>query len=111
LFVMTIWKLWLASRRAKAAIEAITRRYCPSAKAFRWRGSRLGQPLFCVEVVTDEQRDRIVEESSLYQQFQDALNAAGYPASVVPSIHFRIESRETLDRKYGGSWWEAMEMP
>jgi hypothetical protein len=110
-FLMGWWKFWLASRRAKAGIEVIARRYCATAKAFRWGGSRVGQPSFCVEVATDQQRDRVVQESSLYQQFRDALYAAGYPSSVVPQIHFRVESRETLDRKYGGSWSEAMEMP
>jgi len=92
-------------------MEMIARRYCPTAKAFGWRGSRIGQPSFCVEVATDEQRDRVVQESSLYQQLQNALYAAGYASNVVPSIHFRIESWETLDREYGGSWWDAMEMP
>lgn len=108
---MEWWKFWLASRRAKAAVEVIARRYCSTAKAFRWSGSRLGQPSLCVEVATDQQRDRVVQEPNLYQQFRDALYAAGYPANVVPSIHFRVESRETINRKYGGSWSEAMEMP
>jgi hypothetical protein len=108
---MTLWKFWLASRRAKGRIEVIARRYCPTAKAFRWSGSRFGRPSFCVEVSTDQQRDRVVQEPTLYQQFRDALYDSGYPSDVVPSIHFRVESRETLDRKYGGRWSEAMEMP
>ena len=101
---------WLV-RRAKAGIERIARHYCPIATAFRWRGSRLRQPSFCVEVATDQQRDRLVQVPNLYQQFRDALGDAGYPTNVVPSIHFRVESRETLDRKYGGNCSEAMEMP
>jgi hypothetical protein len=109
--VMAWWKFWLASRRAKTRIEVIARRYCPTAKVFRWRGSRFGQPSFCVEVATDQQRDRVVHEPTLYQQFRDAVSAAGYPSNVVPRIHFRVESRETIDHKYGGSWSEVMEMP
>lgn len=108
---MAWWKFWLASRKAQAGIEAIARCYCPAAKAFRWTGSRFGRPSFCVEVATDQQRDRVVHEPTLYQQFRDALYSAGYPSNVVPSIRFRVESRENLDRSYGGSWSEAMEMP
>ncbi len=108
---MAWWKFWLASRRAKAGIEVVARRYCPTANAFRWNGSRLGQPSFCVEVTTDQQRDRVLQEPNLYLQLREALYDAGYPTDIVPSIHFRVESRETLNRKYGGSWSEAMEMP
>ena len=35
----------------------------------------------------------------------------GYPADAVPFVHFRIESQETVDRDYGGSWVEESEMP
>ncbi len=53
------------------------------------------------------QRDRFVSEPNLDQQFRAALYAAGYSSDVVPTARFRVESRETLDRNYGGNWWEA----
>jgi len=108
---MTRWSRWLTARRAKREIELIARHYCPAAKVFKWRGGPGGQLSFCIETTTDKQRDRILEEPSVYQQFSDALLISGFPSDVVPSTHFRIESRETLDRDYGGSWCEAMEMP
>ena len=108
---MQSWKLWLATRRAKRAIELVARRYSPTAKAFKWRGSAILPPSFCIEIATDQQRDRILQELNLYGQFCEAARDAGFPSDLVPRIRFRVESRETLDRDYGGSWWEAMEMP
>lgn len=108
---MKKWKLWLAARRAKRAIELVARSYCPTAKAFKWRGRPMGPPSFCIETPTDQQRDRILHDPNLYRKFSDAARDAGFPPDVTPRIHFRVESRETLDREYGGSWWQAMEMP
>jgi hypothetical protein len=50
-------------------------------------------------------------EPNLYQQFCDALILVGYPTEATPHVHFRIESQETVDRDYGGSWQEESEMP
>ena len=108
---MTRWKLWLASRRAKRAIELVARSYCLTAKAFKWRGSPIRQPLFCIEIVTDEERDRILQVPNLYPKFRDAAIKAGFPLDIIQHIRFRVESRETLDRDYGGRWREAVEMP
>jgi hypothetical protein len=108
---MKKWKLWLATRRAKRAIELVARSYCPTAKAFKWRGRAIGPPSFCIEIPTDQQRDRILQDPNLYRKFCDAARAARFPPGITPLTRFRVESRETLDRDYGGSWWEAMEMP
>jgi hypothetical protein len=108
---MTSWRLWLAARKTRRAIELVVRSYWPAAKVFKLRGRPVRQPVFCIETATDQQRDRMIQESNLYGRFCDAARDAGFPQDVIPTIHFRVESRETLDRDYGGSWWEAMEMP
>src|SRR5882672_6509875 len=108
---MTRWKLWLATRRAKRAIDLVARSYCPTAEAFKCPASPIGQPSFCIEISTDQQRDRILHDPNLYRKFCDAARDAGFPPDIIPRIRFRVESRETLDRDHGGSWWEAMEMP
>ena len=71
----------------------------------------MGPSSFCIETPTDQQRDRILHDPNLYRKFSDAARDAGFPPDIAPRIHFRVESRETLDREYGGSWWQAMEMP
>ena len=36
---------------------------------------------------------------------------AGCPTDTVPVVHFAVESQETVDRDYGGSWNERNRMP
>jgi hypothetical protein len=108
---MKKWKLWLATWRAKRAIALVARSYCPTAKAFKWRVRPMGPPSFCIEIPTDQQRDRILQDPNLFRKFCDAACDAGFPREITQRIRFRVESRETLDRDYGGSWWEAVEMP
>ena len=71
----------------------------------------MGAPSFCIEIPTDQQRDRILQDPNLYRKFCAAARDGGFPPDITLRIRFRVESRETLDRDYGGSWWEAMEMP
>ena len=111
IFAMTRWKLWLATRRAKRGIDVVAQMYCPTAKAFKWRSSPSEQPSFCIEIPTDEQRNRILQDPDSHRKFRDAARDAGFPPDIISRIRFRVESRETLDRDYGGNWWEAMEMP
>jgi hypothetical protein len=75
------------------------------------RGATPWHLSFRVATTTDKERDRMRGEPNLYQQFCNALIQAGYPSDVIPSVHFRIESQETVDRDYGGSWQEENEMP
>ena len=66
---------------------------------------------FRVAVRTDRERDHMNGEPHLFQQLTGALLRVGYPADACPFVHFRIESQETVDRDYGGSWIEESEMP
>ena len=50
-------------------------------------------------------------EPKMYQHFCDALVRVGYPSEAARRVHFRIESQETVNRDYGGSWQEEREMP
>jgi hypothetical protein len=109
--VLTSWKLWLAVRRARREIERIARHHCPTAKAFSRQGATPRHLSFRIVTTTDKERDRMRAEPNLHQQFCNALVHAGYPSDAVPSVHFRIESQETVDRDYGGSWQEEGEMP
>ena len=50
-------------------------------------------------------------EPNLYQQLCNALVKVGYPSDAAAGVRFRVESQETVDRDYGGSWQEESEMP
>jgi hypothetical protein len=109
--VLTSWKLWLAVRRARREIEAIVRTHCGDARVSSRQGATPNHVWFRIAVNTDKERNRLREEPNLYQQLSTALVRVGYPPDVVPAVHFRIESQETVDRDYGGSWDEESEMP
>ena len=105
------WKLSRAVRRARREIEAIARQYCAAARADSFRGATPKHLAFRIAVSTDNERDHLRGQRNLYQQFCEALAHAGYPSDAIPSVRFRIESQETVDRDYGGSWHEEREMP
>lgn len=48
------------------------------------------------------------DDPGLYKQLSDAMLGAEYPPADVPFIKFRIESQETVDRDYDGSWEELL---
>ena len=107
--MLGVWKSRLVIRRARLELERIARQYCPSAKV---SGIKAGKHLtFRIATKTDAERDQIRVQPNLYRYLCSALAQAGYPPNAIPSIHFRIESQETVDRDYGGSWVEEAEMP
>jgi hypothetical protein len=109
--MLRLFKFWLTVRRARLEIEAIARQYCPTAKADSFRCATPKHFSFRIAVRTDRERDHMNGEPRLFQQLTGALLRVGYPADAFPFVHFRIESQETVDRDYGGSWIEESEMP
>ncbi len=108
------FRLWLAIHRAKRQIKEFAQHRCPGADVLSKTGAIHIDPrhlAIWITTKTDEERDSLRRDLSLYQQLCNALLRAGYPADAVPLIHFSIESQETVDREYGGHWSEAIEMP
>ncbi len=108
------WRLWPAIHRARREIRNIARQRIPNADAFSHQGATAISPgylSFSIRTATDKERDLLCEDPEIYQQFCDALRRAGYPQDTVPVVHFGIESQETVDRDYGGSWSERGQMP
>jgi hypothetical protein len=66
---------------------------------------------FWIKTSTDSERDFLRQAPETYQQFCQALLISGYPQDAISLVHFRIESQETVDREYGGSWRQATEGP
>ncbi|MFZ0477988.1 MAG: hypothetical protein WAL71_02475 [Terriglobales bacterium] len=108
------WKLWPAIRRTKRDIREIVRQRVPNAEVFSHQSATAINPghlSFSIRTATDKERDLLCGDPELYQQFCDALREAGYPQNTVPVVKFGIESQETVDRDYGGSWSERSQMP
>ena len=92
----------------------LVRERCPNASVFSKQGPRRVEPqplAIFITTATDEESSKLREDPTLYKQLCDTMLQAGYPPDWIPSIKFRIESQETVDREHGGSWAEAIEMP
>jgi hypothetical protein len=108
------WKLWPAIRRARRDIRKVARQRIPNAQVYSSQGATAisaGHLSFCIRTDTDKERDLLRQDPDIHRQFRDALIRAGYPKETHPVVHFSIESQETVDRDYGGSWDEASQMP
>ena len=108
------WKLLLVIRRARREIRRVAQQRVPNAGTFSIQGATAINPSyvdFWITTATDKERDLLARDAEIYNQFCEALLKAGYPQDAASRVHFRIQSQETVDREYGGSWREAAEMP
>ena len=108
------WRLLFISFCAKRRMERIISHRSPTARIFSRQGStRTNARLlaYWVATNTDEERDLWRRDQSLVEDLRRVLFHCGYPSEAVPFVSFVFESQETVDRDYGGSWPEAMEMP
>ncbi len=108
------WKRWPAIRRARVGIREVARQRVPNAEVVSLQRATAINPRrlsFCIMTSTDEDRDLLCQNPQIYVQFRDALARAGYPTRTAPVVHFIIESQETVDRDYGGSWVQCTRRP
>ena len=100
------WKLFPAVRRARREIRKAAWRCCPGADVL----ARMTDPRhFRIKTTTDLERDQLCEDPTIYREFCEVLYGVGYPPAQVPSVS--IQSQETINRKFGGSWHEAKQFP
>jgi hypothetical protein len=102
-------RLWLSIHRAKQQIKKLARERCPNPNIFSERAAD-PRHLAIFSATADAEASKMSDDRGLSKELSDTMLQAGYPAAV-PFVKFRIESQETADRDYGGSWVEAIEMP
>ena len=108
------WKLWPAIRRAREEVRKVARQRIPNPEVISKQGATRISPgylSFCIKTQTDRERDVLVQDPQLITDFRNALAKAGYPVQTNPVVHLGVQSQETVDRDYGGSWWEAGQYP
>jgi len=108
------WKRRPAIRRARRGITEVARQRVPNAEVVCFQGASAISPWhlgFCIRTGTDEDRDLLRRDPQIHQEFRNALVRAGYPMNAVLVVPFGIESQETVDRDYGGSWDKRTETP
>jgi hypothetical protein len=57
-----------------------------------------------IKTSTDEEKERLIQEPTLFDQFRELLVQCGYPTYDVPFVRFIVESQQTVDRQFGGNW-------
>ena len=84
----------------------------PSVRVFSTPGASLidlERIHFVIATDTDEEAEGLRKDyPSLYSQLCEAMIRVGYPSAAVPLLRFPVESQQTVDREFGGSWHEAM---
>lgn len=61
-----------------------------------------------MQVATDRDRDLLHSNARTVPWVRKILAAKGYPADEVQEMPVTIQSQETVDRIYAGSWFYAM---
>jgi len=91
--------------RAEAAILEIVRELVPNARLSRIGPTDFGVPSWSCWVITptDRERNRIQGDKGPLARLDLAAAKAGFAPAV-----FVVESEETVDRDYQGSWFYAM---
>jgi hypothetical protein len=91
--------------RAEAEILKIVRVVIPAARLKRIGPIGPDAPSWSCWIVTptDKERDRVNRDRELLARLQKAASDAG----LTPS-GFSVQSQETVDRDYEGSWFFAM---
>lgn len=57
---------------------------------------------------TDTQRDELLNNGALINQFRLVFRTAGYPGNAIQDICFEFESQQTVNRDFNGNWWHAV---
>ncbi|SNS29645.1 hypothetical protein SAMN05421770_101384 [Granulicella rosea] len=96
-------------RRAKKRIRPLLNSRFPNINVSSFGAIEIDPQYLClcIDTTTDAEKDTLQHDTDLLEQMRQEFVDAGYPADSVPLIAFSIESQETVDRDFGGSWWTA----
>jgi hypothetical protein len=103
------WDLWPKIIRSRRAIRRLLRTSYPDVRVWSLGASRIDPKHFCIciDVKTDVERDNLMKDKEMEQRMRRLILQNGYPPDVVPILSFSIESKQTIDRNFGGSSWHA----
>jgi hypothetical protein len=71
--------------------------------------SHISPLYFCIliDVQNDSEKEMLRRDKTLEESMRDALLGARYPTEAARSVGFSIESQQTVDRDFAGSWFYA----
>jgi hypothetical protein len=103
------WNLYPTIIRSRRAMRRVLRNHGYGFRVHTFGATSIDPRHLCVciDVNSDQQRERLREDHALMDQLRQALLMSGYPAESVPLVSFSIESQETVDRDFRGNWFHA----
>lgn len=73
-----------------------------------WFLSFHGYPVIWLVTAMDAQKAEVARHGLLRPEVLAALREAGVRPDLLEQVHITVESQETVDREYEGSWFYAM---
>jgi hypothetical protein len=103
------WNLIGPIWKTRRGVRQLIRRDFPDADVSSMGMSSIDPKYFCIliNVKTDREKHRLLEDGELDNKIRQIALSAGYPEESVPLISFSIESQQTVDRDFNGSWFYA----
>lgn len=107
---MTVHGLNLVIHRVELDIRSIAKRHVEHCIVDSFGPVDINPGLLAIwiKTKTDAQRDLLLLNQPLLNEFRSALRLCGYPEDAVPRIGFSFQSQETVDRDFHGHWGLAM---
>lgn len=100
-------------RRAEREIVRLLSRSVPNVRVISTPGASLiniERMSYVIATDTDRQAESLRQDyPSLYSLLCEAMTRVGYPEEAIAKLTFPIESQETVDREFGGSWQQALD--
>lgn len=93
-------------QRVRSNVRAILSKQYPAAMVSSRQTVATDPRSFAVLILltTDREREELKRDRHFTEQFRQALVDADYPISARAHVGFEVDSRETVDRDFGGAW-------
>lgn len=88
-------------------VRATVSRDYPGATVSHLGSTDSRQLVILLMLRTDRHRDALLLDSTFRERFQQALVYADYPPTAIAHVKYLAQSQETVDRDFGGDWFEA----
>jgi hypothetical protein len=99
-------------RRAKREIVRLLSQRLPNARVISTPAAsltKIERMSYVIATDTDRQAESLRQDyPTLYSLLCEAMKRVGYPEEAIAKLTFPIESQETVDREFGGSWQQAL---
>ena len=107
------WENWAKVVRARRAVRGLVRERVREARVRSFGATHLSNKLLClgIDVPTDAERDQLRSDTGFLEEARQQLRKIGYPEHAIPFVEFSVESQETVDRDFDGSWTRARKQP